>query len=100
MTLWPCATRRSQRCEPTKPAPPVTRMRFWLDITYRRINAPTENTSEPRTQGDSMIFRRCEGGLARALPSPRPMPPPPPRFVSRWRGRLLVQVHVLEALGL
>src|SRR5688572_30329785 len=28
MTSWPWATRRSQRWEPRKPAPPVTRMRF------------------------------------------------------------------------
>ena len=26
-TLAPCASRRSHRCEPRKPAPPVTRIR-------------------------------------------------------------------------
>ena len=28
ITSWPCSTRRSQRWEPRKPAPPVTRMRL------------------------------------------------------------------------
>ena len=34
-TSWPLLTRRSHRCEPRKPAPPVTRIRFNMGTCLR-----------------------------------------------------------------
>src|SRR5262245_55709786 len=48
-TFWPSATSASTRCEPMKPAPPVTRI-FMLPPPSSRIGRPS-NGREPRRRG-------------------------------------------------
>src|SRR5262245_34772526 len=38
MTSWPSRRKRSQRCDPMKPAPPVTRMRAISALYHRRTS--------------------------------------------------------------
>src|SRR5262249_9146246 len=69
MTFAPCSSRRSHRCEPRKPAPPVTRIRFWMCISEA-----LQDTSI--NFGDSFVLFEEPDCLAEAPPSlGRTIPP-------------------------
>src|SRR5437773_1834776 len=46
-TSWPSAMKRSQRCEPTKPAPPVIKVRIRLVLVFEKRIEPESTSGEP-----------------------------------------------------
>src|SRR3990172_7566708 len=71
ITWWPSWSRRSQRCEPTNPAPPVTTILNGSSSCVRQVYGPAPHLRRPIHGRSLAVARDRLGGPAARIHDPQ-----------------------------